>query len=238
MSSVEGFLFRSVPISRKKNKCSHRERRARAKARVRRWRRRALPVALVVRCRRRSGNIPPRLASISTEPVRWKWKEKKVGLSSVMSGLEPSTLRSFCAVDHDFLRLPHLLKTLCNHDYHVRQIKSALDRVALLRGIFEMQQSDQSPLDPKTLILIWDTGASAGLTPFFVVILSTMLSVRLTSGTSPKSIKLSVLGQLCISSWISRVMMFICHVLLTIFQLQMSVCFHPRYTISFMVVIL
>ena len=166
MSSVEGFLFRSVPISRKKNKCSHRERRARAKARVRRWRRRALPVALVVRCRRRSGNIPPRLASISTEPVRWKWKEKKVGLSSVMSGLEPSTLHSFCAVDHDFLRLPHLLKTLCNHDYHVRQIKSALDRVALLRGTFEMHQSDQSPLDPKTLILIWDTGASAGLTPF------------------------------------------------------------------------
>ena len=166
MSSVEGFLFRSVPISRKKNKCSHRERRARAKARVRRWRRRALPVALVVRCRRRSGNIPPRLASISTEPVCWKWKEKKVGLSSVMSGLEPSTLHSFCAVDHDFLRLPHLLKTLCNHDYHVRQIKSALDRVALLRGTFEMHQSDQSPLDPKTLILIWDTGASAGLTPF------------------------------------------------------------------------
>ena len=29
-----------------------------------------------------------------------------------------------------------------------------------------MHQSAQGHLDPKTLILIWDTGASAGLTPF------------------------------------------------------------------------
>ena len=48
--------------------------------------------------------------------------------------------------------------TLCNYDYHVQQIKSALDRVALLRGTYEMNQS-------ATLILIWDTGGSCGLTP-------------------------------------------------------------------------
>ena len=69
-------------------------------------------------------------------------------------------------VDHDFLRLPQLLKTFCNHDYHVSQIKLALDRVALLRCTFEMHQSAPDHLDPKTLILIWDTGASAGLTLF------------------------------------------------------------------------
>ncbi len=56
--------------------------------------------------------------------------------------------------------------TLCDHDYHVKQINSALDRVALLRGIYEMHKSVSSHLDPKTLILIWDTGGSAGLTPF------------------------------------------------------------------------
>ncbi len=98
--------------------------------------------------------------------MRWKWKKENVGLSSVMSELKLSTLQGFCAVDHDFLCLPQLLKTFCNHDYHVRQIKLALDQVALLCGTFEMHQSAPDCLNPKTLILIWDTGASAGLMPF------------------------------------------------------------------------
>ncbi len=68
---------------------------------------------------------------------------------------------------HDCLCLPQLMKTFCNHDYHVHQIKLALDQVALLCGTFEMHQSAPDRLNPKTLILIWDTGASAGLTPFW-----------------------------------------------------------------------
>ena len=32
-----------------------------------------------------------------SEPVHWKWKKKKVGLSSVMSELKLSTLQGFCA---------------------------------------------------------------------------------------------------------------------------------------------
>ena len=115
---------------KKKRKVSHRERRARAKAKVGKFRRRALAVALVGCCRRRPSNKPPPLVSIvsfdQAEPMRWKWKSKKVGLASVISRLEPSTLDSFCAAKHDFLRLPQLLKTLCNHDYHVKQIKLAL----------------------------------------------------------------------------------------------------------------
>ena len=87
-------------------------------------------------------------------------------MSSVMPELKSSTLQGFCGVDHDFLRLPQLLKTFCNHDYHESQIKLALDQVALLCGTFEMHQSAPDRFDPKTLILIWDTGASAGLTPF------------------------------------------------------------------------
>jgi hypothetical protein len=89
-----------------KKRCSHCKRRARAKAkdRVWRWRHQALPVALVVRCWQRSSipgsqlqffwnlnnlrrlfkNKAPCLALNISQPVRWKWKKKKVGLSSVM----------------------------------------------------------------------------------------------------------------------------------------------------------
>ena len=75
---------------------SHCECCARAKARVRKWQRRALPVALVVCCWHRSSSKAPRLESTTTsEPVRWKWKEKKVGLSSVMSESETSTFQGF-----------------------------------------------------------------------------------------------------------------------------------------------
>ena len=113
VSGVKQLLRGLVPIGRKKKRCPHHKRCARAKAkdRVRRWRRRALPVALVVRCWCRSSNKAPRLVADISEPVRWKWRKKNVGLSSVMSELKLSTLQGFCAVDHDFLRLPQLLKT-------------------------------------------------------------------------------------------------------------------------------
>jgi hypothetical protein len=48
----------------------------------------------------------------------------------------------------------------------VNKLKLALDRVALLGVIYEMHQSVSDQIDPKMLILIWDTGGSAGLTPF------------------------------------------------------------------------
>jgi hypothetical protein len=98
--------------------------------------------------------------------VHWKWKKRKVGLDSVISRLGSSTLDSFCAAGHGFLRLPQLLDTFCNQDYQVKKIKLVLDRVALLCGTYEMHQSVSDHIDPKTLILIWDTGGSAGLTPF------------------------------------------------------------------------
>ena len=78
VSGVKQLLRGLVPIGRKKKRCPHRERRAKAKAksRVRRWRRRALPVALVVRCWRRSSNKAPRLVADISEPVRWKWEKR------------------------------------------------------------------------------------------------------------------------------------------------------------------
>ncbi len=113
----------------KKKRCSHCEccARAKAKDRVQRWKPRALPVALVVPYRRRSSNKAPCLVSDISQPVHWIWKKKKVGLSSIMSELKLPTLQGFCAVDRDFLYLPQSLKTFCNQDCHVRQIKLALD---------------------------------------------------------------------------------------------------------------
>ena len=91
VSAAKQLLRGSVPISRKIKKCSHHERCARANANARKWQRRSLPVALVVHCQLRSSSKAPLLASTVLEPVRWKWKEKKVGLSSVMSELKTST---------------------------------------------------------------------------------------------------------------------------------------------------
>ena len=126
MSVLGGSVGWSCPITRKKKKkkVSHQERCAR-KAKVGKFCRQALVVALVVCCRRRPSNKPQQ---VSTEPIRWKWKKMpNVGLESVMSNLHPGTLASFCEGHHDFLRLPKLMGTPCNHDYHVKQIKLALD---------------------------------------------------------------------------------------------------------------
>jgi hypothetical protein len=149
-----GSVFKAR-LKHQKKKCSHQERRTRAKAKVKKFWCRALSVALVVRCRHRPSNKPPmrmHQESTSSEPVRWKWKKRKVGLDSVIPRLESSTLDSFCAAGHDFLCLPQLLDTFCNHCYHVKKLKSALDRVALLCGTYEMHQSVSDHIDPKTLI--------------------------------------------------------------------------------------
>ncbi len=97
VSAAKGLLRGLVPINRQKKRCSHREHCARAKAkdRVWRWRHRALPVALVVCFWCKSSNKASHLAPDITQPVHWKWKKKKVGLSSVMSELKLSTLQGF-----------------------------------------------------------------------------------------------------------------------------------------------
>jgi hypothetical protein len=52
-------------------------------------------------------------------------EEEKGCLDFVISRLESSTLDSFCAAGHDFLRLPQLLDTFCNHDYpKVKKVQS------------------------------------------------------------------------------------------------------------------
>ena len=143
----------------------HRHRR-RAKLKVRGWRRRALPYGLVMKCLRRPNNMPPRLV-LPEKPVRWRWKQRKVGFAAVTSriGIESSTLNKFCSGIHDFLALPRLVTSFSNSKFHENNIKSCLSRAAILRGMFDVHHAGCTR-DPKTMVLIWDTGASAGLTPF------------------------------------------------------------------------
>ncbi len=100
-------------------------------------------------------------------PVRWRWKKRKLGLAKVQSriGHERSTLDKFCLYDHDFLALLQLLKSLSNKELHEKNISSCLSCVADLRGVFDFNHSG-SPINPKTMVLIQDIGASAGLSPF------------------------------------------------------------------------
>ena len=63
VSNLGGLVGWSCPITRKKKKVLHQERRVRAQAKVEKFRRQALAVALVVCCRRRPSNKPPPLVS-------------------------------------------------------------------------------------------------------------------------------------------------------------------------------
>ena len=143
----------------------HRHRR-RAKLKVRGWRRRALPYGLVMKCLRRPNNMPPRLVG-PEKPVRWMWKQRKVGFAAVTSrmGIKSSTLNKFCFGINDFLALPRLVNSFGDSKLHENNIKSCLSRAAILRGMFDVHHAGCTR-DPKTMVLIWDTGASAGLTPF------------------------------------------------------------------------
>jgi hypothetical protein len=95
------------------------------------------------------------------------------GLRSVRRpyvGLSTPTLDEFCDGHKDFLQLYTLLSTFSTVD-HVKNAQSCVNCVNALRGTFgstyENRISFSTGLqDPKSLILIWDTGASYGLTPF------------------------------------------------------------------------
>jgi hypothetical protein len=74
-------------------------------------------------------------------------------------------LVDFLRSDCNYLQLPRLLsKFKCIH--HEKNISSCIAQVAALWGTFENCPVGGGKLDPRSLILIWDTGASYGLTLF------------------------------------------------------------------------
>ena len=174
--------------------------------------RRSVPYGLISRCRRRPLCRSPRsdgtffLSSCSRKHTRWKrgrLRDHKFfsyarlskfgqGLRSVCQpcvGLSKPTLDGFCDGHKDFLQLYRLLSTFSTMDY-VKNAQSCVNRVHTIRGTYGGTYDTQSCfspglLDPKSLILIWDTGAMASLR--FGVILLTMSSVKFLSGMSLRS---------------------------------------------------
>ncbi len=76
-----------------------------------------------------------------------------------------STLDDFLKSDCNYLQLPRLLSQFKSID-HEKNISSCMARLAALWGMFENRPVGGDNLDPRSLILIWDTGASYGLTLF------------------------------------------------------------------------
>ncbi len=70
-------------------------------------------------------------------------------------------MRSGC----NYLQLPRLLSKFTSID-HDKNISFCIARVAALQGTFKNCPVGGGKLNPCSLILIWDTGASYGLTPF------------------------------------------------------------------------
>ncbi len=148
---------------------------------------------MISRCRRCPHCCPPRLdgtfflSSCSRKHTRRKRGRLRAhkffssarlskfgqGLRSVCRpyvGLSKPTLDGFCDGHKDFLQLYRLMSTYSTVD-HVKNAQSCVNCVNTLcgtfGGTFENQCSfSTGSLDPKFLILIWDTGASYGLTLF------------------------------------------------------------------------
>ena len=88
-------------------------------------------------------------------------------------GLSTPPLDGFCDGHKDFFQLYRLLSTFSTVD-HVKNAQSCVNHLNTLcgtysySGTYENRSSFSTGLqDPKSLILIWDMGASYGLTPFW-----------------------------------------------------------------------
>ena len=81
--------------------------------------------------------------------------------------MSSAILESFCDGSQDFLSLPRLMSTFKNMD-HAQNVQHLCQRLAVLsdRSLENRTFNASNKIDPKSLILIWDTGASFGLTPF------------------------------------------------------------------------
>ncbi len=143
-----------------------------------------MPFALVIRCRRRARCCPQHLDGCLflspniSQHLRWmkgclcawtfclSWRNSSQGSGvKPFGGLSSSTLDRFLRSDVQFLQLPRLLSQFNSIDDE-KNISSCIARVAALWGTFENRSVGGATKDPRTLILIWDTGTLFGLTPF------------------------------------------------------------------------
>jgi hypothetical protein len=81
-------------------------------------------------------------------------------------------LDGFCDGSEEFLKLSQLLSKFHSVD-HLKNVHEYLARGQAMRGTYGGTYGNENsgphidvPLNPKSLMLIWDMGASFGLTPF------------------------------------------------------------------------
>ena len=77
------------------------------------------------------------------------------------------TLASFCDGSQDFLSLSRLMSKFTDMD-HVQNVEKLCQILAVLsdHSLENKSYNAHRKKDPKPLMLIWDSGASFGLTPF------------------------------------------------------------------------
>jgi hypothetical protein len=143
-----------------------------------------VPYGLISRCRRCPRCCPQRLNGTFFLSLCSRKHTHKFFLSACLSkfgqglcsacrpyvGLSKPTLDGFCDGHKDFLKIYRLLSTFSTVD-HVKNAQFCVNRVnthcGTYGGPYENRTScSTGPQDPKSLILIWDTGASYGLTLF------------------------------------------------------------------------
>jgi hypothetical protein len=96
--------------------------------------------------------------------MSWQNSKQSNGVEP-FGGLLKSTLDDFLRSDRDYLQIPRLLSKFTSID-HEKNISSCIAQVAALWGTFENRPVGGGKLNPRSLILIWEMGASYRLTLF------------------------------------------------------------------------
>jgi hypothetical protein len=96
--------------------------------------------------------------------MSWQKSKQSNGVEP-FGGLLKSTLDDFLRSDCDYLQLPRLLSKFTSID-HKKNTSSCIAQVATPQGTFENCPVGGGKLNPRSLIIIWDKGASYGLTLF------------------------------------------------------------------------
>ena len=167
----------------------HRKTRRR-RLREKKWRRCQLHYSLIIRCRRRKGQRPPRLdgrlfpSPHCSKYRRWRrrkkqakyrlWRRrvvlheffltpKKDPSFSLPTPISDELLNAFCYGTKDFLQLPKLLSSLSVEHDHFNSAQQTLNRLHLMQAALEACANNESSRAFLYMMLAWDTGASFGL---------------------------------------------------------------------------
>ena len=153
----------------------------------RRFRRRKVQYCLAIRCRRRVGQRPLQLngrsfrSPLSNRHRRWKqakrksrqrWKRRCLrnflipatdGKFVLRESLPLESVEHFCDGSRDFLQIPRLLR---NQKNLISEAKQVVARATVLRSVMESSPFYRVSHNRRSMPLVWDTGASFGLTPY------------------------------------------------------------------------